>query len=78
MPEIALNPPLDCLRADRTLSKDTFSGIAVRNLLFCPPLRTTLAGAGSKPDHHGVLMLPEVCIAHIFWPPLNFGLGGVI
>ncbi len=53
------------------LSKDTFSGIAVRNLLFCTPLRTALAGAGSKPDHHGVLMLPEVCIAHIFCPPLN-------
>jgi len=53
------------------LSKDTFSGIAVGNLLFCPPLLTALAGAGSKLAHHGVLMLPEVCIAHIFCPPLN-------
>jgi hypothetical protein len=48
-----------------------FSGIAMRSLLFCPPLRTALVGAGSKPAYHGVLMLPEMCIAHIFCPPLN-------
>ena len=53
------------------MSKDTFSAIAMRNLLFCPPLRTALAGAGSKPACHGVLMLLEMCIAHIFCPPLN-------
>jgi len=41
------------------------------NLLFCPLLRTALAGAGSKPARHGVLMLPEMHIAHIFCPPLN-------
>jgi len=43
----------------------------MRNLLFCPLLRTALAGAGSKPARHGVLMLPEMYIAHIFCPPLN-------
>jgi hypothetical protein len=48
----------------------------MRNLLFCPPLRTALAGASSKPACHGVLMLLEMCIAHIFCPPLNKGLGG--
>ena len=59
------------LRADRTFEKDTFSGIAMHNLLFCPPLRAALAGAGSKPVRHDVLMLPEMCIAHIFCPPMN-------
>jgi|YNPMSStandDraft_1061717.scaffolds.fasta_scaffold13463_3 hypothetical protein len=43
----------------------------MRNLLFCPPLRTALVGAGSKPAHHGVLMPLEMCIAHIFCPPLK-------
>jgi len=43
----------------------------MRNLLFCPPLRTALAGAGSKPACHGVLMLLEMCIAHIFCPPFS-------
>ncbi len=43
----------------------------MRNLLFCTPLRTALAGAGSKPSCRGVLMLLEICIAHIFCPPLN-------
>jgi hypothetical protein len=53
------------------LSKDAFSVIAMRNLLFCPPLRTALAGAGTKPACHGVLMLLDMGIAHVFCPPLN-------
>jgi hypothetical protein len=60
------------------LSKDAFSGFAMGNLLFCPLLRTALAGAGSKPARHGVLMLPEMYIAHIFCPPLKEkGAGGM-
>jgi len=43
----------------------------MRNLLFCPLLRTALAGVGSKPAHHGVLMLTEMCIVHIFCPLSN-------
>jgi hypothetical protein len=43
----------------------------MRNLLFCPPLRAASVGVGSKPARYGVLMLLEMCIAHIFCPPMN-------
>jgi hypothetical protein len=53
------------------LSKDTFSIIAMRNPPFRPPLRAASVGAGSKPARYDVLMLLEMCIAHIFCPPMN-------
>gem|GEM_PF-3498951 len=53
------------------MSKDTLSIIAMRNPPFCPPLHAASVGASSKPARYGVLMLLEMCIAHIFCPPLN-------
>jgi len=43
----------------------------MRNPPFSPPLRAASVGAGSKPARYGVLMLIEMCIAHVFCPPMN-------
>jgi hypothetical protein len=48
----------------------------MRNPPFRPPLRVASVGAGSKRARYGVLMLLEMCIAHIFCPPMNLCRGG--